>query len=328
MRRALLILVVAMIVLTPIAADLAGGAIGAGILHPMRRALTPALIADADGHFARVHARREDFEVRAADGVLLHGWKVRPPEPNGDWVLLFHGVSDNRDGMAGHAEMLLRHGYSVVMMDARAHGASDGGMGTYGWKERVDTRAVIAAVLENDTPHCLFALGESMGAAIALQSAGVEPRIEGVVAESAFRDLNEVSYDYAGLRFSPLIGKTLFRPAATAAIQAAEKEGGFRAEDISPEKAVAGRAFPVLIICGLRDHNIPPRHSRAIYQAATGPKDLWLVPGAGHAMALGTAPREFERRVTEFFGKIHAGKQQAGSNAAALALSSAAPPSE
>jgi alpha-beta hydrolase superfamily lysophospholipase len=309
MRRVLLSLAAAVIVLTPVAADLVGGAVGGGILHPMRRELTPALIADADEHFARVHARREDFDVRAGDGVLLRGWKVRPPQPNGDWVLLFPGVSDNRAGMSGHAEMLLRHGYSVVMMDARAHGASEGPMATYGWMERRDTQEIIRALLEKDTPHCLFALGESMGGAIALQSAGIEPRIEGVVAESAFRDLREVSYDYAGLRFSPLLGKTLLRPAAMAGISGAEKEGGFRAEDVSPEKAVAGRAFPVLLICGLRDHNIPPRHSKAIYAAATGPKELWLVPGAGHTQALGTAPQEFERRVTAFFEKTHNGRE-------------------
>lgn len=328
MRRVLLILAVAVIVLTPVAADLAGGAIGGGILHPMRRPLTPALIADADEHFARVHAQREEFDVRAGDGALLHGWKVRPREPDGDWVLLFHGVSDNRDGMAGHAEMLLRHGYSVVMMDARAHGASEGPMATYGWMERNDTRAVIGALLEKDTPHCLFALGESMGAAIALQSAGIEPRIEGVVAESAFRDLREVSYDYAGLRFSPLLGKTLLRPAAIAGINAAEKEGGFHAEDVSPEKAVAGRAFPVLMICGLRDHNIPPRHTQAIYAAATGPKELWLLPGAGHAQALGTAPQEFEWRTLEFLEKIHAAKKLKTAGVSALRAGFPTPPSE
>ncbi len=310
MRRRLLI-GVGIIVLLPLCAGLAGEAIGSGVLHPMRRPLTPKLIEDADEHFARVNARREDFDVRAPDGVLLHGWKVRPAQANGDWVLLFHGVSDNRVGVAGHAEFLLRHGYSLAMMDARAHGASEAPMATYGWLERHDTQAIVQALLEKESPHCLFALGESMGASIALQSAAIEPRIEGVVAESAFRNLREVSYDYAGLRISPWLGKTLLRPAASRGIHAAEKEGGFRAEDVSPEKAVAARPFPVLLICGLRDHNIPARHTRAIFQAASGPKEMWLVPRAKHTEALGTAPQEFERRVVEFFAKIHAAKLHA-----------------
>ncbi|HTQ86320.1 MAG TPA: alpha/beta hydrolase [Candidatus Solibacter sp.] len=309
MRNRLRIFGIALVLLLA-AETLAGNGIGGGILHPRRRELTAALVAQADAAFARVHSRREDFEVAAADGVRLRGWKVRaePATATGDWVLLYHGVSDNRVGMIGQAEILLRHGDSVLMMDARGHGSSEGTLVTYGWLERNDARAIVEALTEQEHPHCLFASGESMGASVALQSAAVEPRIEAVVAESAFRNLREVSYDYAGLRMSPLLGKTLFRPVAIAGLDNAEKEGGFRAEDVSPEHAVAARAFPVLLICGLEDHNIPARHTRAIFAAAIGPKQMWLVPGAGHTQSLGRAPEEFERRLTQFFVALHAAK--------------------
>jgi pimeloyl-ACP methyl ester carboxylesterase len=89
------------------------------------------------------------------------------------------------------------------------------------------------------------------------------------------------------------------------ALSASEKEAGFKAEDVAPEKAVADRAFPVLLICGTRDRNIPPRHSESIFAAAKGPKQLWLVPGALHSTALGAAPAEFEQRVLAFYGAIH-----------------------
>ena len=289
----------------------AGQLLGGGALHPNRLKLTPALVARADRAFERVGATREEFDVRAPDGVLLRGWKVRPRESNGDWVLLFHGVSDNRVGVLGHAEFLLRAGYGVVMMDARAHGASEGAMATYGWKERQDTRAIADALCASEKAHHLFALGESMGAAIALQSAAAEPRIDGVVAESSFSDLREASYDYAGLRLSPWLGKTIFRPAAFIGLSNLEQDGGFKARDVSPEKAVAARPFPILLICGTRDRNIPCRHSKHILQAATGPKQLWVVRGAGHAAALGKAPAEFEQRVLAFYSAIHAAKKEA-----------------
>jgi alpha-beta hydrolase superfamily lysophospholipase len=326
MRRAARIALVAVVVSLLLAGG-AGMLLGGGVLHPAVRPLTPQLIAEADRMLERVGATREEFDVRAPDGILLRGWKVRPAPrhapapsrqipppgedgtlPNGDWVLLFHGVSDNRAGMLGHAELLLRAGYGVVMMDARAHGASEGPMATYGWKEREDTRAITDALYAAEKPHCLFALGESMGAAIALQSAAVEPRIAGVVAESSFSDLREASYDYAGLHISSWLGKTLFRPGAVLVISAGQKEAGFKAEDVSPVKAVAARAFPILLICGTRDHTLPPRHSKRILQAARGPKQLWLVAGAGHAAALGTAPAEFERRVLAFYRAAHAAK--------------------
>jgi alpha-beta hydrolase superfamily lysophospholipase len=72
-------------------------------------------------------------------------------------VLLFHGVSDNRTGVLGHAEFLLRHGYGVVVMDSRAHGESGGDMATYGWKERHDTVAVVNSLYSTETTRHLNA---------------------------------------------------------------------------------------------------------------------------------------------------------------------------
>jgi hypothetical protein len=297
-----------LLVLLPLVAAGAGTLLAGGMLHPMKRELTAEQVRQADEALARVQAEREEFDMRAPDGALLRGWKVRPPNPNGDWVLLFHGVSDNRVGVMGHAEFLLRNGYGVLMMDSRAHGASEGDKATYGWLERDDTRAIAAALVASEPVHCFFLLGESMGASIALQAAAVEPRVAGVVAESAFASLKEVSFDYAGLRISHWLGRTIFRPASSLALKGATQEGGFRADDVSPEKAVAARPFPVLLICGTRDRNIPPRHTKRIYQAAAGPKEMWLVPGAGHSAALGAAPQEFEQRVVTFYRQTHGQK--------------------
>lgn len=108
---------------------------------------------------------------------------MRATNPNGSWVITFHGVADNRIGVVSQSEILLRAGYDVVMMDSRGHGESDGPIATYGWLER------------NQDP-----LGESMDAGIALQSAGADPRIEAVVAEAPFASLREAAYDYAGLQ--------------------------------------------------------------------------------------------------------------------------------
>jgi alpha-beta hydrolase superfamily lysophospholipase len=340
LKRRLIRLTLILLLFPPLIAAAAGWLVGPGFLHPIRRAFTPDLIMEADSAFSLFGAQREDFDVRAPDGVALRGWKVRPQHPNASWVLLFHGVADNRIGVLGQAELLLKARYSVVMMDARAHGASDGPMATYGWLERNDTKAVVDALLTSEqqpvsAPHSaassnpksraaassesftsftsstssaphIFALGESMGAGIALQSAGVDPRMEAVVAEASFADLREASYDYAGLRKSPLLGKTLFAPFSWTLIYRGESLAGFPASSVSPEKAVAARPFPVLLICDEQDEALPCRHSERIYAAATGPKQLWKVPGAFHSAALGYQPAEFRRRVLTFFGQLAA----------------------
>jgi hypothetical protein len=259
----------------------------------------------AEQVFAGLEAVREDFDVRASDGVALKGWKARPHTPNGDWVLLYHGQSDNRIGMIGHAELLLRLGYGVVLMDARAHGTSGGDKATYGWLEKTDTRSVVDMLFAHERVHCLFALGESMGAAIALQSAAIEPRIAGVVAESAFSSLRDVSYDYAGMQISPWLGKILFLPASIFALRVVEREGNLRVDEISPEAAVGAREFDVFLICDGKDRRIPCSHSQRIRAAAKGPNALWIVENAGHASALGAKPVEFKRRVSGFYAALH-----------------------
>src|SRR5580692_2674459 len=212
--RRLIRIVLILMLFPPLLAAVAGWFVAPTYLHPPRRQLTADLIKEADISFEHTKSRREDFFVRAPDGALLHGWKVRSLHPNGAWVLLFHGVADNRVGVVDHSEFLLRAGYNVTLMDARAHGASEGPMATYGWLERGDTRAVVDTLEAAEHPLHLFALGESMGAGIALQSAAVEPRIEAVVAEASFASLREASYDYAGLQRYPLLGMTLLAPGA------------------------------------------------------------------------------------------------------------------
>jgi uncharacterized protein len=296
--------VLKLLIAAPLIAAIVGWIVAPWFLHPVRRSLMPEMIQQAGIAFAQQHAQSEVFEVRASDGTMLRGWKVRSAKPNGDWVLLFHGVADNRMGVLEHALVLTGAGYNVVMMDARAHGASEGAMATYGWLERNDTRAIVEALEGAERPRHLFALGESMGAGIALQSAAVEPRIEAVVAEASFANLREASYDYAGLRRYPWLGKTLFVPGTWTMIYRAESLANLPASEVSPEKAVAMRAFPVLLICDAADLALPCRHTKSIYDAARGPKQMWIVPGAFHTAALGYEPVEFRRRVLAFYNSL------------------------
>ena len=326
LRRHLIRILLILLLLPPILAGVAGWLAAPGFLHPLRRDLTPDLIREADASFAHCGGHREDFHARTSDGILLRGWIVRPEHPNGDWVLLYHGVADNRVGVVGQSEFLLRAGYSVVMMDARSHGASEGQVATYGWLERNDSRAIVDALLLSEDhaddqkktvdspdprpgrPLHIFALGESMGAGVALQSAAVEPRIEAVVAEASFANLREATYDYAGLRRSPLLGKTLLVPFSWMLLYRGEKLTGLPVAEVSPEKAVAARPFPVLLICDEKDEALPCRHTQRIYAAACGPKQFWRVPGAFHTAALGFQPAEFPRRVLEFFANVRQSK--------------------
>ncbi len=299
MRRLLIRIALILMLFPPLLAAVAGWLAGPAFLHPIRRELTPDLIREADASFAVTGATREDFVVRAPDGALLRGWKVRPKNPNGSWVLLFHGVADNRVGVIGQSEFLLRAGYSVVMMDARAHGASVGPIATYGWLERNDTRAIIDELVRSEVGR--YADEQIRpGKWRVLVKDEVKP-LEAAHFQVLPPGIPAHIFALGGLRKSPWLGKTLFSPGTWTLLYRDEKLAGFPVAEVSPQKAVAARAFPVLLICDEKDEALPCRHSEMIYAAARGPRQLWVVPRAFHTAAYGFAPEEFRRRVLSFF---------------------------
>src|SRR5215471_8204531 len=120
-------------------------------------------------------------QIVADDGARLDGWLFTPPHPNGSGVILMHGVGDTRMGMTGHAPFLLRAGYTVLLPDSRGHGASGGAIITYGVREAADIHRWADELLHEPGVVRLYGLGQSMGAAILLESLPSEPRFRAVV---------------------------------------------------------------------------------------------------------------------------------------------------
>src|SRR5579863_6904226 len=80
----------------PVLAAFVGSSLTNRILHPSRLPLTPDRMLRVNEMLQRTGASKLDFTAKAPDGVELYGWKVRPKISNGDWVILFHGIADNR----------------------------------------------------------------------------------------------------------------------------------------------------------------------------------------------------------------------------------------
>lgn len=275
-------------------------------LHPGRRGLTPKMYADAQTIADRNHAELAEVSVTAADGATLRGWSIRPLHGNGDAVILLHGQADNRAGMLGNAELLLRHGYAVLLPDARAHGASGGELATYGVKEADDIRRWFDWLQRTESPQCIDGLGESMGAAELLNSLGAEPGFCAVMAESSFASFREASYDRLGeqLHTGAWAGRTVLRPAVEAGLLYARWKYAVDFAQASPMNSVAASRVPVLLIHGKKDTNLPARNSEMIlaHSALRVPAVvLWEPAEAGHCGAAGAEPKEFERRVIGWF---------------------------
>ncbi|MFQ7004109.1 MAG: hypothetical protein ACLRRT_10805 [Ruthenibacterium lactatiformans] len=54
---------------------------------------------------------------------------------------------------------------------------------------------------------------------------------------------------------------------------------------------------------GEEDAFVPTWMGRALYEACAAPKQLWLVPGARHAMSYAVAHKEYVRRLCAFLAR-------------------------
>ena len=238
--------------------EIAAGA----LLHPWRREVSVSPPAGC-----------HDVTYDGA-GVQLSGWRCAPGGESRANLVLLHGIADNRASLSGVIARFLARGLTMVAYDSRAHGNSDGSACTYGYFEKQDLRRVIDS-LEAEP---LVLLGTSLGAAVALQEAADDPRVAGIVAAEVFSDLKTVVRERAPFVLSDGVIKRAFA--------IAEQRGGFSIDAVDVTAAARKITRPVLLVHGADDSDTSPDHSRRVYHALRGPKDLILVPGAGHNESL------------------------------------------
>ena len=241
----------------------------------------------------------ETARVSAADGVVLDGWLFTPHDPNGSGVILLHGVGDTREGMTTHAEYLLRAGFTVLAPDARGHGASGGRVISYGIREAGDVHTWADWLLQYRPIVRLYGLGESMGAAILLQSLPREPRFRAVVADCPFDSFEDVAY--YRLEHASRLGRWASWPVVQIGFLYARAVYGVNLYKASPAEAIRDITVPILLIHGTADTNIPPSQSGSLHAINLHATTLWLVPGATHVSSVSKCPDEYVHRVTEWF---------------------------
>jgi pimeloyl-ACP methyl ester carboxylesterase len=159
----------------------------------------------------------------------------------------------------------------VVAYDSRAHGESEGDACTYGYYEKVDLSRVLDEI---SGPGPILLLGTSLGAAVALQTAAEDNRVAVVVAVATFSDLRTVASERAPFFAS--------KGNIKSALRIAENLAKFKVDDVSPVLAAARIGIPVLVIHGEADKETSPAHSVRVHSALHGPRELILVPHAGH----------------------------------------------
>lgn len=241
-----------------------------------------------------------DFDVLAGDGVRIAGTRLAASGTDvAAAFVLVHGLFAHRrlPSLLELAESLTRFG-PVWTIDLRGHGTS-GGVCTLGDDEALDVGAVTARVRQ-ETPLPVVTIGLSMGAAAVVRAAALVERPDAVVAISG-------PAEWRGQRgFGAW--KTSLTWRVPGGPRAMQRLTGFRLAGTEPSgpspAAVVGllAPIPVLVVHGTHDPFFPPIEAVDLYQRAGEPKDLWIIPGGGHAESLFSVPgRPVQRNVVDDF---------------------------
>jgi fermentation-respiration switch protein FrsA (DUF1100 family) len=194
-------------------------------------------------------------------------------------VVFFHGNGGNLSHRAPLiARMRNELGVNVFIFDYQGYGQSSGVPSEDATAE--DARAAIRYLRTRSDvdPARLVYYGESLGGAVAIQLATAQPPM-GLVTQSSFTSIADMSR----LHY-PLLGFLL--PFAT-----------YRYDSLTAIRSVSS---PLMLIHGEADSLVPSWCSQQLLDAATGPKRLHLIPGAGHNDVFSQGGPELWRALREF----------------------------
>jgi dipeptidyl aminopeptidase/acylaminoacyl peptidase len=232
-----------------------------------------------------------NVDLRSRDGTKLRGWYV--PSQNRGSVLLAHGAGSDRTSRIVDAHILVDAGFGALLFDFPGHGESEGNVQwDRGERDALEGAIDWTATQPDVDPERIGALGFSMGGYIVAQVASFDTRLRAVAIAGTPSDADEQTrHEYR--RWGPISQL----PALWASRQAGMRLDILQPRDVVP--AIAPR--PVLVIGGTGDDLVPPYMARELYDAAGEPKELYLVPGAGHGDYEKLAPGDYRERLSSFF---------------------------
>lgn len=225
-------------------------------------------------------------------GPPLAGWLL-PAPARAPGVVLLHGVTDSRLQLVDRARFLHQAGYAVLLVDLPGHGESPGDRIGYGWRER---HAAAAAVgyLKRSRPHTrVGVLGISLGGAAAALAPGLN-------ADALVLEMVYPTFEAAITGRIRRVTGPLAPPLISAALRQVEPRIGAPPDSLRPIEALRRLDVPTFVIGGSEDPYTPPDQTRALYDAARGPKQLWVVEGGRHEDLYGVDAEGYERRVLAF----------------------------
>ncbi|MGA2133510.1 MAG: alpha/beta hydrolase [Bryobacteraceae bacterium] len=219
----------------------------------------------------------QDVWLRTSDGVRLHAWWVAAPGSRLA-TLYLHGNGANLSHRPGHIREMAAAGTSILMIDYRGYGKSEGHPTERGLYRDADA-GYDYLIATGYRPEQIVVHGESLGSAVAADLAARRP-CAGLVLECHLTSLSAM----AG-RIVPWFG-------------------AWFANGFDTRRKVAAVHAPLLVIHGDRDRTVPYTMGRAVFEAGHQPKSFYTVPGAGHKTIVQDGGERYRAELRSFYESL------------------------
>ena len=242
----------------------------------------------------------EPVSVQSYDGLRLVGRFIEHPQPRGT-AILFHGYRSrwNLDfscSMRFYYEL----GFSLLAVDQRAQGESEGRYMTYGVRERYDVLSWIDYVNQRLGPETPILIGGlSMGATTVQLACGLElpKNVRAAVSDCGFTSAYEIGKHV--LQRAHLPWPLLLPQVALLCRLFA----GFGVKECSTLAAQRRNRIPTFFAHGEDDDFVPCEMTRRSFRACRAEKQLLTVPGARHGVSYMIDRPRYEREISAFLDR-------------------------
>ncbi|GAA6211386.1 alpha/beta hydrolase [Hyphomicrobiales bacterium 4NK60-0047b] len=196
--------------------------------------------------------------LKSKDGLKLYSWYAKAAA-NKPTFLFFHGNGGNVANREEKFRQLMAQGYGVFMLGYRGFGGSEGKPSEEAFvKDAFVAYDYLRDVAKIDEGQIVI-YGESIGSSVATQLAA-RVEAQALVLEAPMSSVTAVAQArYPYLRVRP-----------------------FLRDRFESDRHIANIAMPLLVIHGDDDQVIPLEFGKDLFSAAVQPKEMKVIPGAGH----------------------------------------------
>lgn len=244
----------------------------------------------------RPRAPGRDFTLASLDGIDLAATFWPGALPNSPAVLIVHGLSATRRVIQPNAEWFAARGYAVLTIDLRGHGGSSLAPHGFGWSEALDTHAAFGWLKRRQAGAPVAVIGISMGGAATLIGPLGPLSADALVLQGVYATFRQTVRGRIALLAGTGVA-WLVEPLLS--FQTRPRLGVWPSR-LEPVAVMSRMNCPVFVIGGEKDRFTPPHETRTVYDAASGRKRLWIVPGLGHGGVSNTLTEDYRERVLAF----------------------------